>query len=108
MSVHRDLRNAPIVSAVKLLVLWAGLLYGRRLSDPHTCYKLLSTKLMNAIDLPSLGFELSADINAKLLRRKVPIKEIPASYKVRLVAEGKKIRWQDFFHAAWVDFRQRW
>jgi dolichol-phosphate mannosyltransferase len=96
------------VSAVKLLALWAALLYGRRLSDPHTCYKLLPTKLMKALDLQSRGFELCAEINAKLLRRKVSINEIAVSYQARSVAEGKKIRWQDFFHAAWVYFRQRW
>jgi glycosyltransferase involved in cell wall biosynthesis len=96
------------VLAVRLLAWWAALLYGRWLSDPHTCYKLLPTGLMQELSLQSRGFELCAEINGKLLRRRVPIIELPISYHARTAAEGKKIRWYDFFHAAWVYFRQRW
>lgn len=96
------------VTAVKLLARWAELLYGRRLTDPHTCYKMLPAWLMRDLDLQSRGFELCAEINGKLFRRKVPIIELPISYHARSGADGKKIRWYDFFHAAWVYFRQRW
>ncbi|MDP1562729.1 MAG: glycosyltransferase family 2 protein [Pirellulaceae bacterium] len=96
------------VLAVRLLAWWAAILYGRLLSDPHTCYKLLPTGLMQELNLQSCGFELCAEINGKLLRRRVQIVELPISYHARTAAEGKKIRWYDFFHAAWVYFRQRW
>ena len=96
------------VLAVRLLAWWAALLYGRWLSDPHTCYKLLPMGLIQELNLQSRGFELCAEINGKLLRRRVPIIELPISYRARTAAEGKKIRWYDFFHAAWVYFRQRW
>ena len=95
------------VSAVKILALWAGLLYGRVLSDPHTCYKLLPTRVMQELNLQSRGFELCAEINGKLLRRRVPIIELPISYHARSLAEGKKIRWNDFFCAAWVYVQHR-
>ena len=96
------------VLAVRVLACWAALLYGRFLTDPHTCYKLLPTGLMQELNLQSRGFELCAEINGKLLRRRVPIVERPIWYHARTAAEGKKIRWYDFFHAAWVYFRQRW
>jgi len=95
------------VSAVKLLAIWAAVLYGRRLSDPHTCYKLLPRRLMQDLKLQSRGFELCAEMNGKLLRRKVAIREIPISYHARSQADGKKIRWHDFFRAAWVYAKQR-
>jgi glycosyltransferase involved in cell wall biosynthesis len=95
------------VTAVRLLAIWAGLLYGSRLSDPHTCYKLLPTPLMRKLNLQSHGFELCAEINSKLLKGGVPICEIPVSYRARSIADGKKIRWYDFFRAVWVYFRLR-
>ena len=81
-----------------------NVLFGSRLTDSYTCYKLLPTALFRSLGLRSRGFELEAEISAKCLRLKVPIREIAIGYKPRTLAEGKKIRFQD----AWKGVRTMW
>ncbi|MDP1560890.1 MAG: glycosyltransferase family 2 protein [Pirellulaceae bacterium] len=88
--------------AVKMLAVVQWLIYGRWLSDPHTCYKLIKADLFEPLDLKSNGFELCAEINSKLLAMGVEIQELPIGYQPRTVAEGKKIKSRDFFVAAWT------
>ena len=92
---------------VKALAGLAYVLYGRHLSDPHTCYKLLPTAMLRRLALESEGFELCAEINSKLLKERVPILEIPVSYHPRSAAEGKKIGVWDFIGAIRMYWRCR-
>ena len=92
---------------VKLLALLEWILYGRWLSDPHTCYKMLRRDVFRSLDLQSSGFEMCAEINSKLLRDGVSIPEIPIHYTPRNAADGKKIRLSDFFIAVWTYVRYR-
>lgn len=85
---------------VKVLGILLRCVQGRRLSDPHTCYKLLPTQLARQLDIQSNGFELCAELNSKLLASGHPIDELPIRYNARTVREGKKIGWRDFFQAA--------
>ena len=78
------------VSGLNLLML---LLFGQRLTDEATCYKAFETELLRQLDLQADGFEVSAEISAKLGRWHIPIKEVPISYNPRSIAEGKKIGW---------------
>lgn len=64
-------------------------LYGGRLHDMETCYKLIDRPLMQSLDLKSRGFELEAEITAKLLLRGIKIHEAPIRYAPR--SEGKKL-----------------
>jgi dolichol-phosphate mannosyltransferase len=93
--------------AVKLLACVQWLLYGRWLSDPHTCYKLVKADLLKNLGLRSNGFEFCAEVNSKLLSLGVEIRELPIAYVPRTVAEGKKIKPHDFFIAAWTYVRVR-
>jgi glycosyltransferase involved in cell wall biosynthesis len=79
----------------KAVTLCLNLLYGSRLTDSYTCYKLLPTPLFRSLDLASNGFELEAEICAKCLRRDIPIREVPITYRPRTIEEGKKINWKD-------------
>lgn len=88
----------------KVLTAWMNLLFGAKLTDSYTCYKLLPTHRFRALDLHSNGFELEAEICAKCVRDGIPIREIPISYKPRTIAEGKKIGWRD----AWKGLRMMW
>ncbi len=91
----------------RLLSVWANVLYGSRLTDYATCYKLLDRHLMEELRLACDGFEFCAEVTAKVLRRGVPIVEIPISYHPRSFAEGKKIRARDGIIAAWTFLRLR-
>lgn len=81
----------------KVLTFWLNLLYGSRLTDSYTCYKLLPTPLFQNLNLVSRGFELEAEICAKCLRKGIPIRELPITYKPRTIEEGKKINWKDAY-----------
>ena len=79
----------------KVLSLLVSILFGKRITDSYTCYKLLPTPLFQSLHLQSNGFEMEAEICAKCLRRGITILEVPIHYKPRSVAEGKKIRFSD-------------
>ncbi len=72
-----------------------NLLFGSRITDEPTCYKLVRTRLLHELDLQATGFELCPELTGKLLRKGHQIHEVPISYAPRSIAEGKKIRWKD-------------
>jgi dolichol-phosphate mannosyltransferase len=72
-----------------------NLLFGSRLTDMGTCYKLCRTDVLRSLALESDGFEIESEISAKLLRRGYAIREVPVSYHPRTRAEGKTIKWHD-------------
>jgi glycosyltransferase involved in cell wall biosynthesis len=73
----------------------ANLLYNSWISDIMTCHKVLPTSLFDSLSLRSDGFEIEAEITAKLLRRGVTIYEIPVTYRARSRAEGKQLTARD-------------
>lgn len=74
-----------------------NLLYGARLTDQNTCYKLIKTDLLRRLHLSGTGFEFCAEVTAKLRRRGVSISEIPIHYRARDKTQGKKIKWFHVF-----------
>ncbi len=89
------------------LVLLTSLLYGSRLTDVTTAYRVFRRELIQGIRLESARFEIECEITAKLLRLGVNIVEVPVSYRPRTTAEGKKIRWTDGVAAALTLLRWR-
>ena len=84
------------------------LLTGRWLSDVTTALKLLPLPLIRSLGLSSAGFELEAEITAKLLARGCRIVEVPVSYHPRTRLEGKKVAFRDLVRSvsALVRFRR--
>lgn len=78
-----------------------NLLYGSRITDEPTCYKLINTSLIKQLKLEGDGFEFCPEVTGKILRSNIPIFEIPISYNPRTLEEGKKIRWKDGLVALW-------
>lgn len=73
-----------------------NLLYGTRLSDGATMFKLFSARSLEGIHLRSRGFDYDWELSAKLAKRGARFVEVPVAYKARSRAEGKKIRfWRD-------------
>src|SRR3989344_5144193 len=72
-------------------------LYGSKLFDIYTCYKIIPRVTLGDITLTANGFEIEAEITAKLLNKKIEIKEIDIPYTPRSFKEGKKIRLKDAF-----------
>lgn len=79
----------------RLIIILTNLLFHSQLSDVMTCYKMIKRDIFNNLSLKSNGFEIEAEITAKLLGNGVTISQIPISYKPRNRIEGKKINWTD-------------
>jgi glycosyltransferase involved in cell wall biosynthesis len=92
----------------KLLALWANVLFNCYLSDLETCFKMVRTDVMRALDLRSDNFDIEAEMTAKLLRAGYRPFEVPVNYKARTREQGKKIQWQDGIRAMWVVARIRY
>ncbi len=72
-----------------------NLLYGSRLTDEATGYKVFRTDLIKGLCLESRGFEFCPEVTGKLLRAGHRIHEVPISYTPRMKSQGKKITWKD-------------
>jgi glycosyltransferase involved in cell wall biosynthesis len=83
------------------------LLYGARLTDVATCYKLIRTDIAQRLPLRSTGFDLDYELPAKLRKAGYPIVEVSVSYRPRTFAEGKKLRWTVGFKALGVLLKYR-
>jgi glycosyltransferase involved in cell wall biosynthesis len=69
-----------------------NILYGVKLTDPATMFKVFRKKCMKNIKFKSNYFELDWEIVAKLIKKGYVPSEVPVTYHSRSVAEGKKIR----------------
>ena len=84
-----------------------NLLYGGRLTDMETCYKVMTRDIAQSLNLESNRFDIEPEITAKLLRAGHSILELPIRFEPRSRAQGKKIGWRDGFRAIQVLFRYR-
>jgi len=71
------------------LTFMTNALFGGRITDMETCYKLIRRPLFQSLDLSADRFEIEPEITAKLLRRHCRIVEVPIQYNAR--SAGKKI-----------------
>jgi len=93
--------------ANRILTTTANLLYGVRITDEATCFKVFRTDLLRSLGLTCERFEFCPEVTAKLGRKRVRIVEVPIAYSARNVADGKKVRWTDGFEAMWVLLKER-
>jgi glycosyltransferase involved in cell wall biosynthesis len=73
----------------RFVTLLANLLYGQRLRDMETCYKMMRRELAQSLELECRRFDVEAEITAKVLRSGHIIHEMPISYTARY--ENKKL-----------------
>lgn len=79
----------------KFLTFVTNTLFGVKLSDMETCYKLIPGNFVRGLSIKSKRFDFEPEITAKILKAGLKIKEIPISYSGRKFSEGKKITWRD-------------
>jgi dolichol-phosphate mannosyltransferase len=108
----RNLRTNPRSSwsfywGGRLLSWVANLLYGSRITDEATGYKVFRADLLRSLDLQPTRFEFCPEVTGKLLRRGVEIHEVPIVYRPRSFSEGKKIQWHDGIVAIWTLMKYR-
>jgi len=91
----------------QIITATGNVLFGASLTDLETCYKVFRTPVIRSLDLESSGFEVEAELTAKLLRAGVRIVEVPISYKGRNYRQGKKITWRDGVKTMILLFKMR-
>jgi glycosyltransferase involved in cell wall biosynthesis len=84
-----------------------NLLYGARITDMETCYKIMEREVALSLNLESNRFDIEPEITAKLLRGGHRILELPISFNPRSRAQGKKIGWRDGVRAIEVLLKYR-
>jgi glycosyltransferase involved in cell wall biosynthesis len=82
-----------------------NLLYGCRIGDMETCYKLIPGPLARALPMEGHRFEIEPEITACIVQSGCKILEVPISYKPR--KEKKLAPWKDGWPALAMLFRRR-
>ena len=101
--------DAPWLSifANQVLTGVTNVLFGSRLTDMETCYKVMASDLARSLNLESNRFDIEPEITAKLLRAGHSILELPIRFEPRSRAQGKKIGWRDGVRAIQVLVKYR-
>jgi glycosyltransferase involved in cell wall biosynthesis len=74
------------------MTLTARALYGVKVSDLMTCYKMYRASLVKDLRIGANGFDFEAEFTARLAQRGARFAEVPVSFTGRTFEEGKKIR----------------
>ena len=83
----------------RFLTSFFNVLYGQRLTDMETCYKLFRTDLLQQLGISNNRFDIDPELTAKIVRSGHKIYEVPVSYAGRPYLAGKKIRPADALSA---------
>ncbi len=100
MAIPNKIVNILLAATVRIL-------FGVKLHDEATCYKLVDTELLRKMNLQCTRFEFCPEVTAKAIRLGAEITELPISYVPRTKADGKKIRWTDAPDAFLTLFKYR-
>ncbi len=91
----------------RLLSFLVRMLYGKKITDEPTCYKVFKTDVIKSIPLKCKKFEFCPEITAKVIKKGYKIIELPIHYNPRSIKEGKKIRLKDGISAVWTLLKYR-
>jgi glycosyltransferase involved in cell wall biosynthesis len=95
------------IAANRFLTGLTNVLYGARITDMETCYKIMDAGVARGLRLESNRFDIEPEITAKLLRAGHAILELPVRFEPRSRAQGKKIGWRDGVRAIQVLVKYR-
>lgn len=95
------------IAANQVLTGVTNILFGGRLTDMETCYKVMAADIAKSLNLESNRFDIEPEITAKLLRAGHSILELPIRFEPRSRAQGKKIGWKDGVRAIQVLVKYR-
>ena len=93
--------------ANKFLTWVTNLLYGSKLTDMETCYKVFRRELVENMTIHARRFEFEPEFTAKLLKQGVKVVEVPISFDPRGYSRGKKITAWDGVVALWTLIKYR-
>jgi len=107
--LHTRKRGIPLRTrwANRFLTAVTNLLFGTRLTDMETAYKVFRRELLQGVRLRCVHFDFEPEITGQLAKRGHRIIEVPISYNPRRADEGKKISWVDGLEAIYTLLRVR-
>lgn len=91
----------------RFLTWLTNFLYGAKLADMETGYKMFRSDIVKNLNLTGRRFEIEPEITAKILKQGIKIVEIPITYDPRVKSEGKKIKYRDGLTAVWALIQER-
>mgnify|MGYP001434965879 CR=1 FL=1 len=108
-TIRKDLKNMYKLHYIGNAFLTAvtNLLYGSKITDMETCYKVFKKEVIKNIKLKAKRFDFEPEITAKILKKGCKIVEIPINFKGRRFDEGKKITWVDGIKALYYLIKYR-
>jgi glycosyltransferase involved in cell wall biosynthesis len=96
--------------ANRLTNLTLNLIFGTKLTDNNTCYKVFKKEALSGVVIASTHFGFDCEVTVKWLKKGMAIHEVPIRYAARSRAEGKKINfftsvssYLQIFRYAWKD-----
>jgi glycosyltransferase involved in cell wall biosynthesis len=92
---------------IQLLNIAVLLLYGVKISDIATGYKVFKNEVIKGIRLNANRFEFCYEVTAKIAKKHIKIKEVVIGYNPRSHLKGKKITWKDGVYALWTLVKYR-
>jgi glycosyltransferase involved in cell wall biosynthesis len=94
-------------AANKVLTVMTNVLFGNKLTDMETCYKVFRRDVVAGMRLRANRFDFEPEFTAKVLKSGVRIYEVQVSFNPREYAEGKKIGPWDGVMAVWALLKYR-
>jgi len=82
-------------------------LYGVKLTDINTCYKVFTRRSWEGMTITSKNFAFETEFTVKLLARGCAIKEVAIDYSARSRKAGKKINWTTALEMFWPIIKYR-
>jgi glycosyltransferase involved in cell wall biosynthesis len=89
----------------KFLTILTNMVTNVNFSDVETCYKVFTKDVLRQLKLKENRFGFEPEITAKFVKLKCRIYDVGISYSGRTYEQGKKIGWQDGFHAIYCILR---
>lgn len=102
--LNKKIKGGSWVSnrANAFLTFLSNLIFGIKITDMETCYKLIPANVFKSLQLVEQRFGFEPEITAKLAKHKdLKWAEVPITYNARNAEQGKKIGWKDGFRAVW-------
>ena len=84
-----------------------SLIFGTKITDVATCYKMMPSDFFRTFKIKSSGFEFEIEVLANFLKYNKTISEVPINYSGRSYSEGKKIKTIDGFKYIYWMFKTR-
>ncbi|MAJ64436.1 MAG: glycosyl transferase [Alphaproteobacteria bacterium] len=89
------------------LTILSNFLNNQKLTDAHTCYKVIHENIFKKIELEEKRFGFCPEVTTKIGNLKVKIFEVPINYYGRNYKQGKKISMKDGLRAIYCLFKYR-